>query len=249
VGLQIPEDTRPEVKAIIKDNALRLQSKSAPEKIKAAQVLGELGEQGKPVRRLLCGAMLDASVNVRVAAADALKNIDPKLQYLAVALASEQDWFQRSRLLREVSKLEDDAEPLTPLVAAYAGQAVRSKDTNEYYLPGVVACLSHIARNDPSVFRLLVSALDNREAVVRHAALVALPRMKHGRQAVPKIIRVLQFDDLNRVAAIQALAALADESTEDAIRNAIAAQRYHQRAEVRRAVEVALNTLQNKQKP
>src|SRR5262249_17989471 len=71
VSLQIPEETRPEVKAILKANAISLSSRTAAERVKAAQVLGELGEQGKPARGLLCRAMLDPVTNVRVAAADA----------------------------------------------------------------------------------------------------------------------------------------------------------------------------------
>src|SRR5207302_807006 len=61
VALVIPEDTRPEVRAIIKENVINLRSKKASERRKAAEVLGELKEAGKPVRGLLCLTMLDFS--------------------------------------------------------------------------------------------------------------------------------------------------------------------------------------------
>src|SRR5262249_24690500 len=89
VSLQVPEETRPEVKAPIRANTNEvLSAKKAADRVKAAQVLGELGEQGKPARGVLCRAMLDPSADVRVAAADALKSIDPRIQFLAVALAT-----------------------------------------------------------------------------------------------------------------------------------------------------------------
>src|SRR5439155_9665688 len=97
-SLVIPEDTRPEIRAILKENAANLRSNSVSARVKAAQVLGELKEEGKAVRRLLCQAMLDPYETVRVAAADALKNIDPKMQYLALSLCSEFNTGKRFQL-------------------------------------------------------------------------------------------------------------------------------------------------------
>lgn len=268
VALVIPEDTRPEVKAIIKSNVHALASKSAAERAKAAEVLGELREQGKPVRRLLCQAMLDSSANVRVAAADALKSIDPKMQYLAVTLVSE--YFrapqgglkgQRSgvgtltanspaptHLLREIQKLKEDGEPLTPLITYDARLNIAAKDIARLQVD--IATLSSIARNDLSAYKLIAPALDNPNSDLRHSALEAVAQMKHGRQSRAKILALLKSDiPGNRIAAIAALVALVDESTEEQFSEAIRGQRYHQDAEVRKAVEVALNKLEYKKKP
>jgi hypothetical protein len=49
VALVIPEDTRPEVRAIIKENVINLRSKKASERRKAAEVLGELKEAGQGI--------------------------------------------------------------------------------------------------------------------------------------------------------------------------------------------------------
>jgi hypothetical protein len=46
--------------------------------------------------------------------------------------------------------------------------------------------------------------------------------------------------------AIHTLVALADKTTEEAIADAIGGQRYHADEQVRRAVDDALNKLQNK---
>jgi HEAT repeat protein len=248
VSLVIPEDARPEVKAIIKNNALALSSKRTSERLKAAQVLGELGEAGKPVRGLLCRAMLDPVPAVRVASADALKNIDPKMQYLAVALMTEKNAVQLTILLGKIQKLEDDGEPLAPLVASGA-IAAASNGTNNLLVPELMA-LSHIAYNDLAACKLIASALANRDTQVRAAALQGLIRMKHGKLAVPRIIALLKTDtSANRILAIEALAALADESTEEVIAGAIVAQRYHDEEIVRKAVETALNKLANRSKP
>src|SRR5207245_6608740 len=155
VSLVIPADTRPEVKAIIKENVINLRSKRVSERVKAAEVLGELKEEGKPVRGLLCRAMLDSSASVRVAAADALKNIDPKMQYLAVTLVSEKDFGRLATLLGNIQKLEDDGEPLAPLVADGAIRSAAANNAN--LLASELATLSHIARNDLPSCKLIAS--------------------------------------------------------------------------------------------
>jgi HEAT repeat protein/phage FluMu protein Com len=253
VALVPPEETSPEMKAFLRAAAVGLSSGKASERIKAAQTLGELGEQAKPARRLLCAAMLDPVVAVRVAAADALKNIDPKMHYLAVVLANEKvgSWEDASRvatLLGKIQKLEDDGEPLAPLVA-YVVKFSASNGTNQLLLTALTT-LSRIGRKDLSSYRVVASALTHRDPFIRTIALRGLVRMKHGKLAVSRILALLRIDlPVNRIAAIEALVVLADESTEEIIAEAIAAQRYHNDEGVRRAVETALNKLENKQNP
>ncbi|GEM_PF-4285811 len=250
VSLVVPEDTSPELKATLKSNALALGSKRPTERLRAAQTLGELGEKGKPVRGLLCRTMLlDPVPDVRVAAADALKNIDSKIHYLAVALLKEKSSFGLIGLLARIQKLEEDGEPLAPLVAY--GVIVASRNRNPPLISAYLTALSHIARNDLAACKLVASALTNKDTTVRYTAVRELARMKHGKLAVPQIIALLKIDiSANRIAAIATLTALSDESTEEVIAAAITAQRYHDDAAVRRAVEVALNKLENKkQKP
>jgi hypothetical protein len=94
----------------------------------------------------------------------------------------------------------------------------------------------------------MAAALANRDTRVRAVALKGLARMKHGKLAVAKILALLKIDtSANRIAAIETLAVLADESTEEIIAEAIAAQRYYDDKDVRGAVEAALNKLENKQ--
>lgn len=253
VSLVPPEETSSAVKAIIKANAIALHSKRASERIQAAQVLGGLGEAGKPARRLLCAAMLDPVSAVRVAAADALKNIDPKMHYLAVVLSTEQvatgnDVTRVVTLLKKIQKLEEDGEPLAPLVAFVAKFAANNGVYDLFTT--ALTTLTHIGKRDLSSYRVIASTLTSRDALVRAIALRELGRMKHGKLAVPRILVLLKLDTpANRIAAIEALTTLADESTEEIIADAIATQRYHGDEAVRRAVEVALNKLENKQTP
>jgi HEAT repeat protein len=253
VALVPPEETPPEVKAIIRANALALYSKDAFKRIEAARALGGLGEAGKPARRLLCGAMLDRVIAVRVAAADALKNIDPKMHFLAVTLTTEKvatdvDAFRLVRLLEKIQKLEEDGEPLAPLVA-YVVKFAASNGAHPL-LTTALTTLSRIGRKDLSSYRVIATALTNRDPEIRAIALRGLARMKHGKLAVPRILVLLRLDTPpNRIAAIETLTALADESTEEILFDAIAAQRYHDDEGVRKAVETALNQLENKQNP
>jgi hypothetical protein len=257
VALVIPEETRPEVKAIITSQVQALASNKASERANAARVLGELGEQGKPVRRHLCAALLDPSANVRVAAADALKKIDPKLQHLAVryvmaeASSSTGDKRDRvafsnlSKLLSEIQSLKNEGEPLTPLIVQ---SAIRDAGSNTRQLCVEIGTLSRIARNDLSVCKLIGSALDNSDGNVRAASLQALPRMKHGRQYVRKMLKLLGSDPGNTLALIDVLTELAETSNAETIATAISKLRYHQDEGIRRAVETALNKLHNKEK-
>jgi HEAT repeat protein len=250
VSLVPPEETSSSVKAIIQANALALSSRSASERIQAAQVLGGLGEAGKPARRFLCAAMLDPVVAVRVAAADALKNVDPKLHYLAVVLATEKvgtmnDAARIVTLLKKIQKLEEDGEPLAPIVA-YVVKFATSNGAIDLFTTAL-ATLTHIGRKDLSSYRIIATALSNRDPAIRALALRGLARMKHGKLAVPRILVLVRIDTpANRIAAIETLATLADESTEEIIYSAINAQRYHSDEGVRRAVEAALNKLENK---
>ena len=87
----------------------------------------------------------------------------------------------------------------------------------------------------------MASALANEAANVRHSAIQALPRMKHGSQAVPKLLTLLRNDPENLLPTIETLVTLADKSTEERIAEAIATFRYHKSEGVRRAVDEALN--------
>jgi HEAT repeat protein len=253
VALVPPEETSSEMKAYLRATAVSLSSGTASERIRAARTLGELGEQAKPARRLLCAAMLDPVVAVRVVAADALKNIDPKMHYLAVVLATEKvgsvsDASRVATLLGKIQKLEDDGEPLAPLVA-YVVKFSASNGTNHLLITALTT-LSRIGRKDLSSYRVVASALSHHDPFIRAIALRGLARMKHGKLAIPRILALLRIDlPVNRIGAIEALAALADGSTEEIIAEAIVAQRYHNDEGVRRAVETALNKLENKQNP
>jgi HEAT repeat protein len=246
VALQIPEDTRPEVKAILKAQVQALASSSASARAKAAVVLGELREQARPVRGLLCRAMLDPSLPVREAAADALKLIDPKIHYLAMGLVSYEGDAKRYELLSKIEQLKDDGMPLAPLVASGAIASAKSSIRWEM-LQQEMRTLAAISRNDLRSYRLIDEALVNPNVQVRYVALEVLPRMKHGRRSVGKVIALLKADTTAiRLAAIECLTSLADETNEEAVTAAIHSQRNHPEERVRSAVEVALNKLKAK---
>jgi hypothetical protein len=265
VSLQVPEDARPELKAILVAQALDLVSKNARDRIKAASVLGGLGEQAGPARGVLCRAMLDPNPAVRVASADALKSIDPKIHFLAVALLVDRDSAQagkRLAVLKQIQALKDDGWPLAALVAVDARgraaalaaivavdargrvRAARTGGDETALLIADLKALGAIARKDLAGARLVAAALGSGSAEIRHAAIVALRDMKHGKLALRRILALLRVESAaNRAAAIETVAALADESTEEMIAAAVAGQRYHESEAVRRAVEVALNKL------
>jgi HEAT repeat protein len=248
-----PQETPRGVKTILQANEIALRSKRASERIQAAQVLGGLGEEGKPARRLLCAAMLDPVVEVRVAAADALKNIDPKIHYQAVLLATEKvttadEVVRLVRLLEKIQKQEEDGEPLAPLVIFVI--KIASSNGADALRNTSLTTLTHIGRKDLASYLVIAKALTDRDPAIRSIALRGLPRMKHGKLAVPKLLALLRVDlPALRIATIETLTDLADESTEEIIYEAIRAQRYHNDESVRTAVDTALNKLENKHDP
>lgn len=247
VTLVIPDETRPEVKAILKENAITLASSKWSDRSKAAQVLGELGEAGKPARGLLCRAMLDRVPQVNVAAADALKKIDPKIQYLAVALLTEEGGAKRKEIFDKIGTMEDEAQPLSPLVAHSAFLSAAKGDRGTDALSQEVGVLSRIAKNDLAACKIVASALNNSSGEVRRSAIESLRGMKHGGLAVSKLITLLKTEmTTNRIVVIKTLTIIADKKTEEIIAAAIGAQRYHKEESIRKAVEEALNKLENK---
>ena len=87
---------------------------------------------------------------------------------------------------------------------------------------------------------LIASALHNQDLGLRHTAIVALARMKHGRLALKRLLLLVKTDEPDiRVAAIQTLVALVEASTEEIVTEAITTQRYHPEEKVRKAVETA----------
>jgi hypothetical protein len=113
-----------------------------------------------------------------------------------------------------------------------------------------VITLSHVARNNLQAFKLVATGLDNSDTSIRFTTLQAVSRMKHGPTVVNKIVKLLKTDaPYIRSAAMEALTTLVDDSNEELITEAISSQRYHEDASVRRAVEIAMNKLQNKKKP
>jgi HEAT repeat protein len=245
VALVIPEETRPEVKAILKEQVIALRSKKAADRKKGAEVLGELGVPAKPARRLLCGLLLDQSEPVRVAAADALKNIDTTLHQFAVELATGGGGLGNGTTIERIGELKDEGEPLTPLVYRATVQCVASN--NVFALQKCITTLSRIARNDQDVCKIIMTGLSHSNADVRLTAVRVLPSMKHGKQAVPKLLALLRPDAGGGPGVvIVALAELSDPSNEETITKAISAQRYHQDPYVRKAVESSLNKIKAK---
>lgn len=249
VSLVIPAETRPEIKAILNRAASDMRSADAKTRIRGAQMVGELKEEGKPIRQILCRRMLDPVPSVRVAAADALREIDPEIQRMAVDLTAARPETVTSRMLREVAKNGDAAEPLMPIIRNLADLWAASNarpSTREEMLNECITTLAAISPNDITVYRYLATALDNPDVDIRANAIQALMRMKHRVNAVPRLLGLLKADPPTRILVVQALAILADSSNEEVIEAGISKYRYDEKPEVRQAVEKAMNDLKQK---
>jgi hypothetical protein len=248
--------------AIVAQNVSLLTSPVPNNQISAAKGLESLGPKAQTGRRALCNAMLEHrhpsqdNAAVRKAAADALKAIDPKIWEFAVTLANSPPLYTAVGepplpTYRELQRLGDSAEPLTPLItmSVYFSQKINNAKAQAQQL----TVLSSIASRDEEACGLLGTAVDDPNPELRNAALQGLARMKHGRTVVPKIISRMNPQGnetpANLIAAIHTLTALRDESNADSIMRAVHELRYHQDVNVRKAVESAVKVFQTANKP
>ena len=169
--------------------------------------------------------MSDPSPDVRRAAANNLKKIDPKIQGLAVQLALAYPLHGRQAadpapIYAEIIRLEEGAEPLTPLLLLSA--TFSAMEGNSAALGAQLDVLGHIANNDDLAYKVMLSGLDHMNPDVRLHAMKGIAGMKDATSAVPKIIWLLSNDrPQNQVAAIEMLTRLADPSNKDKILAAV----------------------------
>jgi hypothetical protein len=241
-------------------------SPSASQRAKAARTLGKLGPEARAVRGLLVYRMLnrnERNEEVRVAAADALKNVDPRMHYLAVDLLTEKNPFAIRALLDKVQALKEDAYPLSPIIADFIYRLSESQSAvvprQQPFIEAAadlavaLTVLSHIATQNEPAYKLIASKLKNPADAVRHSAIEGLARMKHGASAVKTLIGMLNpraEKPPNLIAVIETLVILAEPSTDEDIQKAInrAEVKYHTDKSVRSAVEKAENDLENKRR-
>src|SRR5262245_21640078 len=206
----------PTIKALLS----RLQDDTKPQKtaiVRAAayKSMGELGDKGMSARRLLCQGMLDPNKNVAATAADSLKKIDEKMYKLATGIFINGDVGS----VKEAGKMKAAAEPLTPLVMAYAMRvsplankrtSVEGGDLTDPSIESsasanekdrtilshrqiLIACartLAAIAPEDDQVNAAILNMLTSLVPSLRETALEVLTRLKSKKLALSRVLNI-----------------------------------------------------------
>jgi hypothetical protein len=237
-----PEGPTAETKSILKLNLDNLASPRPADRAKAAAALGELGEKAMTARRPLCSAMLDVNEKVRVAAADALKKIDPEIQRLAVAIVINKD----RTAIQTACQLKENGEPLTPLIMDLA-KPLLGVTKGQSDLGLCIQSLAEIAPDDTAVNKLVLTCLISPNAHYRQVSLNVILKMKNKKQAVPQLLQIAKSDTEGlRIKAIQTLLELVDEDNQEKILKVIEGMRFDRSEAVRSAVDRAVEKLRPK---
>lgn len=240
----------PETKAIIKTATGFLKDKKAEDRIKGADMLGELGIKAMSARRDLCAAILDKNAKVQAAAADALKKVDEKTAEIAMKIYINADFDAITKLLGQGAK----AEPLTPIVLAYSIQMAEKNKLNKRNEFGehVVRCiqvLAAIAPSDEQANKYIISGLSSIYPRIRMAAAAACGTITYGKTALPQVADIAKRGTgEERLAAIDTLVLIADETTKKDIEKVLNAMRFDKEETIRKAVQSGLDKLNMKEK-
>lgn len=234
------DETPPEVRAALKAARRQLASKVVSERVKGAEAIGELGPAAKSARRTLCRAMLDPSLKVRTAAADALKQVDRDIAEIAVAIVVNLDLGA----VLKAGQMESEAEPLTPLVLALGTKQASGSDDGTLGI--CVSTLSQIAPEDEAANKFVVSMISSKTSQwVRHAAIIGVRGLKHRRLAVRPLMEIAKADVVgNRLAAIESLEHACHEDTVKDVLKLLKAMRFDTSPAIRKAVEETSERIQ-----
>ena len=243
----LAKDESPEVKALIskfKDDA---KSKTSATRASAYKAIGELGSEGKNVRRSVSEGMLDPTAKVRIAAADALKKIDENIYNLATAIVINKDVYK----IQEVRAMADEGEPLTSLILNYASTVAPTASLlaigprNFEARRDMTICietLTAIAPDDLEVNKAVVNMLKNPNPEMRSLAVNNVKLIKNRKLALSNLLWIAQSTDAAavRVKAITLVIEVMDENTSPPALKIIEGLRFDREVTVREVVEKVL---------
>ena len=106
---------------------MRLRSKDIKTRVKAAETLGDMGENASPASEALCEAITDQSPQVATAALDAMQKVRPDLYNPLSTLILDKDKNKQAAAIVEFALMGEKAAPVLPVLRAKL-KTVLSKD-------------------------------------------------------------------------------------------------------------------------
>jgi HEAT repeat protein len=185
-----------------------LQSKDSADRIRAAEALGQLKEEGREAARDLCDAATDSEVTVRRAALEALEKVAPTIYNPVSTLLTDDNEFNHIQAVGRLEKMGEEGSVATPVLIAHikwnaskhnAGSAdeddlLGSDSESRLFHPQIrsdrmlfadVVALLQIAPKEPGTVRVMIELITpetNRgcDRVVRARAATALGELAKG---------------------------------------------------------------------
>lgn len=248
--------------------AKSLASRKVEEKADAAEALGKLGEEARPLARDLCRAMLDNSPLVKHKAGEALQKVHPKLYpHIATILegtdtAANPKILERFKAREAISELGEEGIAAVPVIAKYVqenvagieavslkiGRPFTAKTEEEMVLTDI-RTLTKIAPTDEATLRFLgeLSLATSRPRICQ-TAVAALGESGVNHPSTRKLVSSLLVSHIGRGGAAGGTVGKALKGLEDEGKQTIPALRtLAQRSpdfKVRKAAEEALRNLE-----
>lgn len=233
ITLQRGSTTRSGVQAMIKQLQKQLHSRSAKDRAKAAEKLGQLGELAHPCVPDLIEALNDPKREVRVKATLALGFLEAvEAVNTIIQLLKEENDMVRSAAVGTLSLLRD-AQVVQPLLQLL-------KDKNHEIRDRTLRALGRIG--DPISVQPLIKALNDPVPFVRWGAAVGLGFLGSPEAIEPLISLALCDEDRNlRWRAVEALGDIGNRRAVQPLRRIIDDE--NEDPDVQIAATIALNKI------
>ncbi len=169
-----------------------LRSPDADDRIRAIEVLGEIGMKAKEAVPVLITALKDQDADVRGSAAYALGEIGKEAVPTLIAALEDQEVFARSSAAYALGKIGKEAKEAVPALI----KALEDQDAN--VRSSAVRALGEIVPGAKEAVLPLIGTLEDQDANVRSSAVRALGKIGPGaKEAVPALIAALKDHELN----------------------------------------------------
>jgi HEAT repeat protein len=172
------DEASPELAALIKN----LHDKQSKVRIKAAEDIGKLGEEGAPAAKALCEAMMDRSPKVETAALDSLEKVRADLYKPLSTLVLDATPAKQLAAIKEIGLMGDKPGPAVNLLLtrlrselAKPQYALRGRGLSEISL-AYFAAFRQIKPDEPEAIKLfkVMAGVSERDSYARLESLTFL---------------------------------------------------------------------------
>jgi hypothetical protein len=217
-----------------------LKSETRGDRIRAAGELGRLKEKGRPAARALCELALNADLDLRQAALEAMEKVHPSLYKSVATLLLDREQHNQLEAAQAIKEMGQEGNAATPVLLSHlrancparqeGGARFVPRNVNEHLAVIDMGALQAVAANEPETVKLMVELATfegqfGEGGQIRPAAISALTELAtKQRDQRPAVVKALmaaaQFqsrvgrwqDQQTCIAAINALGAIGPDA-------------------------------------